>query len=80
MDIKNMFARAKQEVLESIGESARDDRLEEYDRDGNSIVISYAMPDKTSILPVEHQLYERLYKRVFFDSHENIQSVKIHTP
>lgn len=80
-NVKNFLEKATTSIQDAYP-YATDVRLEEFDRDSKSIVISYLLPDTNPIkgfgMTINGRAYERIYKTIVFDKQDEVASVKIY--
>lgn len=85
-NIKTLLEAAAREIQQANGNQAEDIRLEEYEKNANSLVISYLLPNKNPIkvtgligsaISQQERAYERIYKTVTFNDKDEVVSVKI---
>lgn len=80
--IKDLLEKAIISIQDTNQSAASDFRLEEFDKDQKSIVVSYLLPETNPIkglgVALANRPYERVYKTVFFDAANEVSSVKIY--
>ena len=82
--ITDYLTKARQQILATFDEP-KDVRLEEFKLRDNNIVVSFLLPNRNpkdvfSIGLGDEKRYERVYKKITFDSGGEVSDVEIYNP